>query len=67
VIDWTPFFRAWELHGVYPAILDDPVVGKEARSLFHDAEAMLDQIIEEGWLAHRARHRRPVARAARRR
>nr|WP_314446838.1 methionine synthase [uncultured Sphingomonas sp.] len=50
VIDWTPFFRAWELHGVYPAILDDAVVGKEARSLFHDAEAMLDQIIEEKWL-----------------
>lgn len=53
VIDWTPFFRAWELHGVYPAILDDEVVGKEARSLFHDAEAMLDRIIEEGWLQAR--------------
>lgn len=50
VIDWTPFFRAWELHGVYPAILDDEVVGKEARTLFHDAEAMLDRIIEERWL-----------------
>jgi 5-methyltetrahydrofolate--homocysteine methyltransferase len=50
VIDWTPFFRAWELHGTYPAILDDKVVGKEARSLFHDAEDMLDRIIEEGWL-----------------
>jgi 5-methyltetrahydrofolate--homocysteine methyltransferase len=53
VIDWTPFFRAWELHGTYPAILDDPVVGKEARSLFHDAEAMLDRIIEENWLTAR--------------
>lgn len=53
VIDWTPFFRAWELHGVYPAILDDEVVGKEARNLFHDAEAMLDRIIEEGWLTAR--------------
>lgn len=50
VIDWTPFFRAWELHGTYPSILDDPIVGKEARSLFHDAEAMLDQIIEGQWL-----------------
>jgi len=50
VIDWTPFFRAWELHGTYPAILDDPVVGKEARSLFHDAEDMLDRIIEGRWL-----------------
>jgi 5-methyltetrahydrofolate--homocysteine methyltransferase len=50
VIDWTPFFRAWELHGTYPAILDDSVVGKEARSLFHDAETLLDRIIEEEWL-----------------
>ncbi|GAA4011318.1 methionine synthase [Sphingomonas swuensis] len=53
VIDWTPFFRAWELHGTYPAILDDAVVGKEARTLFHDAEAMLDRIIEEQWLVAR--------------
>ncbi|WP_300973809.1 methionine synthase [Sphingomonas sp. LHG3406-1] len=53
VIDWTPFFRAWELHGVYPAILDDPIVGKEARNLFHDAEAMLDRIIDECWLTAR--------------
>ncbi len=53
VIDWTPFFRAWELHGTFPAILDDPVVGKEARTLFHDAEDMLDRIIEEGWLVAR--------------
>ena len=43
-IDWTPFFRAWELAGNYPAILDDPVVGESARSLFDDAQAMLDQI-----------------------
>ena len=53
LIDWTPFFRAWELHGTYPAILDDAVVGKEARSLFHDAEAMLDRIIDERWLVAR--------------
>ncbi|MBW8745452.1 MAG: dihydropteroate synthase, partial [Sphingomonas sp.] len=39
-IDWTPFFRAWELAGVYPAILDDDVVGESARGLFADAEAM---------------------------
>ena len=44
-IDWTPFFRAWELAGVYPAILDDAVVGESAKSLFADANAMLDKII----------------------
>jgi 5-methyltetrahydrofolate--homocysteine methyltransferase len=49
-IDWTPFFRAWELAGNYPAILDDPVVGESARSLFDDAQAMLDRIIAEHWL-----------------
>jgi 5-methyltetrahydrofolate--homocysteine methyltransferase len=49
-IDWTPFFRAWELAGNYPAILDDPVVGESARSLFADAQAMLDRIIAEKWL-----------------
>ncbi len=48
--DWTPFFRAWELHGTYPGILDDPVVGESARSLFADAQAMLDRIIDEKWL-----------------
>ena len=53
VIDWTPFFRAWELHGNYPAILDDPVVGESARSLFDDANAMLDRIIGERWLTAR--------------
>ena len=49
-IDWTPFFRAWELAGNYPAILDDPVVGESARGLFKDAQAMLDQIIAERWV-----------------
>ena len=48
--DWTPFFRAWELAGVYPAILDDAVVGESARNLFADARAMLDRIVGEGWL-----------------
>ncbi|MDE2412634.1 MAG: B12-binding domain-containing protein, partial [Sphingomonadales bacterium] len=47
--DWTPFFRAWELAGVYPAILDDPVVGESARSLYADARAMLDTIVTEKW------------------
>jgi 5-methyltetrahydrofolate--homocysteine methyltransferase len=52
-IDWTPFFRAWELAGNYPAILDDPVVGESARALFEDAQAMLDRIIAEHWLQPR--------------
>ncbi len=52
-IDWTPFFRAWELAGNYPAILTDPVVGESASSLYADARAMLDQIIGEGWLTAR--------------
>jgi 5-methyltetrahydrofolate--homocysteine methyltransferase len=49
-IDWTPFFRAWELHGNYPAILTDAIVGESATSLFADANAMLDKIINEKWL-----------------
>jgi len=49
-IDWTPFFRTWELAGTYPAILEDKVVGESARSLFADAEAMLKTIVEEKWL-----------------
>jgi 5-methyltetrahydrofolate--homocysteine methyltransferase len=52
-IDWTPFFRAWELHGVYPGILTDEVVGESATSLFNDAQAMLDKIISEKWLRAR--------------
>ncbi len=51
--DWTPFFRAWELAGTYPAILDDDVVGESARNLFADAQAMLDTIIAEKWLTAR--------------
>ncbi len=49
-IDWTPFFRAWELAGNYPAILNDEVVGESARSLFADAQAMLDRIVDEKWI-----------------
>ena len=48
--DWTPFFRAWELAGNYPAILNDEVVGESARNLFADAQAMLAKIIDEKWL-----------------
>ena len=52
-IDWSPFFNAWELAGRYPAILDDAVVGTQARELFADAQAMLKKIIDEKWLTAR--------------
>ncbi|MAJ93258.1 MAG: methionine synthase, partial [Rhodospirillaceae bacterium TMED63] len=52
-IDWTPFFRTWELIGTYPNILDDDTVGDTARGLLDDAERMLDRIIEEKWLSAR--------------
>ncbi|EGD57652.1 methionine synthase (B12-dependent) [Novosphingobium nitrogenifigens DSM 19370] len=52
-IDWTPFFRAWELAGTFPAILDDAIVGESARSLWQDAQSMLEQIISEKWLTAR--------------
>ncbi len=52
-IDWTPFFSAWELAGRYPAILDDAIVGKQARDLFRDAQAMLKRIVDEKWLTAR--------------
>jgi len=46
-IDWTPFFRTWELHGKYPAILTDEVVGEQATAVFADAQAMLTVILKE--------------------
>jgi len=46
-IDWTPFFRTWELFGKYPAILTDPVVGEQAHSVFHDAQEMLKVILKD--------------------
>jgi 5-methyltetrahydrofolate--homocysteine methyltransferase len=49
-IDWTPFFKTWSLPGRYPKILDDKIVGKEARQLYQDAQIMLDRIIQEKWL-----------------
>jgi 5-methyltetrahydrofolate--homocysteine methyltransferase len=53
-IDWSPFFQAWELAGRYPKILQDEVVGSEARKLFADAQAMLTKIIKEKWLTANA-------------
>ncbi len=52
-IDWTPFFQTWELRGKYPRILEDEVVGESARSLFADAQAMLQRIIDEKLLTAR--------------
>ena len=49
-IDWKPFFIAWEMHGNFPAILNDEIVGKEATKLYNDANALLDIIDKENWL-----------------
>jgi 5-methyltetrahydrofolate--homocysteine methyltransferase len=53
-IDWMPFFNAYEFRGRFPAILDDEVTGPAARELYRDARAMLDQVMEKGWLKARA-------------
>lgn len=49
-IDWTPFFQTWMLKGKYPAIFDDPAQGVEAKKLFDDANALLDEVIDNGSL-----------------
>ena len=54
IIDWTPFFQAWELAGKFPAILTDEVVGKQASELYADARAMLQKIVSEKWLKAKA-------------
>jgi 5-methyltetrahydrofolate--homocysteine methyltransferase len=53
-IDWTPFFIAWEMHGKYPGILSDEVVGKEATKLHEDAQKMLSRMVSENWLSAHA-------------
>ena len=53
-IDWTPFFKTWDLHGKYPAILKDKVVGEEATKLFDEANLMLDKIIDKHLLKAKA-------------
>jgi 5-methyltetrahydrofolate--homocysteine methyltransferase len=53
-IDWTPFFQTWELAGHYPAILEDPVVGETARTLYADAREMLSKMIRDGRVEARA-------------
>ncbi len=49
-IDWQPFFIAWEMHGKFPAILTDSVIGIEATKLYNDAKKLLQQIIDDKWL-----------------
>ena len=53
-IDWTPFFIAWEMHGKFPAILKDAIIGKEASTLFDDANQMLQEIVSGKWLEPKA-------------
>ncbi|GAA6142535.1 methionine synthase [Hydrogenophaga sp. 5NK40-0174] len=53
-IDWGPFFQTWDLAGPFPAILDDEVVGEQARKVYADAQAMLKKIIEGRWLTANA-------------
>ncbi len=53
-IDWTPFFQAWEIHGHFPEVLSDPVVGEAARTLHEDARAQLKTMVEESWLRPQA-------------
>ncbi len=53
-IDWTPFFRTWDLSGTYPRILDDAAVGPAARALLEDAERLLERIVSERWLQAKA-------------
>ncbi|TVQ35565.1 MAG: methionine synthase [Geminicoccaceae bacterium] len=53
-IDWTPFFRTWEMKGTFPAILDDPLQGSAARDLFEAANAMLARIAAEQWFTAKA-------------
>ena len=53
-IDWTPFFRSWDLHGKFPAILEDTVVGEQASELYEDAQKVLDEIIKEKRLKAKA-------------
>jgi 5-methyltetrahydrofolate--homocysteine methyltransferase len=52
-IDWQPFFIAWEMHGKFPQILSDEIIGKEATRLYNDAKVLLQQIIDEKWLTAR--------------
>ena len=53
-IDWQPFFITWEMHGKFPALLSDPIIGEEATKLYADAQQMLQKLVSEKWLNGRA-------------
>ena len=53
-IDWTPFFQSWDLHGKFPRILEDQLVGTQAQALYADAHDMLDKIVSQKWLQAKA-------------
>jgi len=53
-IDWQPFFQTWDLHGPYPAILNDEVVGESARRVFSDGQSMLKRVIDGRWITANA-------------
>ena len=53
-IDWSPFFRSWDLHGHYPAILNDKIVGEQATDLFADAQVLLTEILDKKLLTAKA-------------
>ena len=53
-IDWGPFFQTWDLAGPFPAILDDEVVGEQARKVYADGQAMLQKIIDGRWVTANA-------------
>lgn len=53
-IDWTPFFQSWELYGKFPKLLEDEIIGVQAKELFADAQQMLRQIVSENWLQAKA-------------
>ena len=53
-LDWTPFFQSWELHGKYPAILTDEIVGSQATELYQEASEMLQRILDEKWFTAKA-------------
>jgi 5-methyltetrahydrofolate--homocysteine methyltransferase len=61
VIDWTPFFQTWELAGHYPEILDDKVVGEQARKLFADAQAMLKRLVQADLVNRQEVHQRQTS------
>jgi 5-methyltetrahydrofolate--homocysteine methyltransferase len=53
-VDWQPFFQTWDLHGPFPAILNDPVVGESARRVYSDGQSMLKRVIDGRWITANA-------------